>query len=292
MKKRSLPIDFDPELYLELNHDVRDAGVDPEEHYLKFGLKENRIFKAIAGIPSDLDFALHANPKTKRPLFAKHETIWDWIKDNGGKPGLRVLEIGSRSVQSDEVWKSAIPDCDYTGLDILDGKNVNIIGDAHQLSELFSYDAFDLIICFAVFEHLALPWIVVEEISKVLAPGGMVVIETHFSFSEHELPWLFFQFNANALEVMFCPELGFEIIDSGLDTPIVGRFSQSAAPYLRGSIVKDLYCHSSIIARKSYESSDSNTKPYFDWRKILARLGRESMYPLDSDLALRQKTNK
>lgn len=27
MKKKSLPIDFDPELYLELNHDVRDAGV-------------------------------------------------------------------------------------------------------------------------------------------------------------------------------------------------------------------------------------------------------------------------
>jgi hypothetical protein len=171
-------------------------------------------------------------------------------KGGGTKKKFRVLEIGSRSVVSDALWKSVIPDCDYIGFDILGGKNVDVIGDAHRLSKYFKPQSFDLVISFAVFEHLAMPWLVAEEISRVLDIGGHACIETHFSFSEHELPWHFFQFNNRALELLFCKELGFEIIDSGLDNPIVGRFSQYSADYLRGKLVPDLYCHSSIIVKK------------------------------------------
>jgi hypothetical protein len=41
-RQRLLPPDFDPELYLEANPDVRAAGVDPVAHYLKFGRREGR----------------------------------------------------------------------------------------------------------------------------------------------------------------------------------------------------------------------------------------------------------
>lgn len=33
---------FEPDLYLELNPDVRAAGINPYEHYLEFGIKEGR----------------------------------------------------------------------------------------------------------------------------------------------------------------------------------------------------------------------------------------------------------
>jgi hypothetical protein len=137
------------------------------------------------------------------------------------------------------------------------------------------------VISFAVLEHIAMPWILAEEISKVLAVNGHVCIETHFSYSEHELPWHFFQFNSNALEVLFCPELGFEIVDSGLDTPMVGRFSHYAAEYLRGKLVYNLFCHSSLIAKKI---TDKDTKQNFDWRQVSARIALESMYPEDSGM--------
>lgn len=39
-----LPKDFDPEVYLELNPDVKVAGVDPAQHYLEFGIKEKRDY--------------------------------------------------------------------------------------------------------------------------------------------------------------------------------------------------------------------------------------------------------
>jgi hypothetical protein len=36
------PNNFDPQRYLELNPDVKEADLDPKEHFLKFGAKENR----------------------------------------------------------------------------------------------------------------------------------------------------------------------------------------------------------------------------------------------------------
>ncbi|MDZ5434235.1 methyltransferase domain-containing protein [Pseudomonas fluorescens] len=42
-----LPKDFSPEGYLRLNKDVLLAGVDPTEHYLKFGIEEGRLYKDV-----------------------------------------------------------------------------------------------------------------------------------------------------------------------------------------------------------------------------------------------------
>ena len=284
-----LPKDFDPKIYLLLHEDVQKAGLDPKMHYLQFGRREGRsyraseaeLYKLLVGRVSECDAYLHSNPETKRSSIGRHDVIWEWLGQIGNKEECRVLEIGSRSVVSDAVWKNFLPNCKYTGFDVLEGKNVNVVGDAHRLSEYFEPNSFDLVISFAVLEHIALPWILAEEISKVLAVNGHVCIETHFSFSEHEFPWHFFQFNSNALEVLFCPELGFEIVDSGLDTPMVGRFSHYAAEYLRGKPVYNLFCHSSLIAKKI---NDNDTKEVFNWRQVSARIALESMYREDTGM--------
>ncbi len=273
-----LPVDFDDEIYLKLNPDIKKTGEDPAIHFLKYGLKEGRPWQK--------------NRLSKRPKFATHENIWPWLGVNASKTGLKVLEIGSRSVVSDSIWKKYIPNCEYTGFDVSDGKNVDVVGDIHRLSDYFPVNHFDFIISFAVFEHLAMPWIAAEEINKVLKIGGHIVIETHFSFSEHELPWHYFQFNSNALEVLFCKELGFELIDSGLYNPILGEFTDEASEYLRGMKVRDLYCHSSIIAKK-YKDFSVNEKNYnFSWRDAYKRISSESSYPLESDLLRKKKNQK
>ncbi len=287
-----LPSDFDPKVYLLLHADVQDAGIDPAKHYLDFGKNEGRPYRApkkiletlLGGRTSECDSYLHSNSDTKRAGIAKHTNIRKWLASIGNKKGFRVLEIGSRSVISDALWKDNIPDCEYTGFDVLEGKNVDVVGDAHCLSQYFEPNSFDLVISFAVFEHIAMPWVVAEEISKILDIGGHVCLETHFSFSEHELPWHFFQFNSRALEVLFCPELGFEVVDSGLDTPIVGRFSHYAAEYLRGKLVYNLFCHSSLIAKKIKEKKETKDGEPFNWRQVYKRLKDESTYPKESGM--------
>ncbi len=122
-----------------------------------------------------------------------------------------------------------------------------------------------------------MPWLVAEEIAKVLRVGGYVCIETHFSFTLHEMPWHFMQFSHKGLEILFNPGLGFKVIDSGLDTPMVGRFAKDAAEYLKGQAIRCLYCHSSIIAQKHH--SVLNRSQSFDWRTSLAAALQGSDYP-------------
>jgi hypothetical protein len=127
-----------------------------------------------------------------------------------------------------------------------------------------------------------MPWIVAEEITKVLKLGGLVLIETHFSFGEHEQPWHFFQFNKNGLECLFNRGLGYEIVDSGMDSPMVGRFAFDARDNLIGQSVGNLYGHSSIIARKTRKVSFDGMDP---WRGSYEDAIQGTMYPSGTGLS-------
>ena len=107
-----------------------------------------------------------------------------------------------------------------------------------------------------------MPWIVATEIAKMLKVGGILMIETHFSFSSHERPWHFFQFSDMALKCLFSKALGFECIEAGMSNPIVGRFSSLADNYLRNKPVGGLYCHSEYLGKKI------NNVINFDWNNV------------------------
>ena len=157
--------------------------------------------------------------KILEPRVVKHEKWVDYLSENFNKPGFRVLEIGSREVIRPSLRKS-FDLSQYVGFDFHAGKNVDIVGDVHRLSEYSEQEEkFDLIFCTAVFEHLHMPWVAASEMSKVLKDGGYIFVETHFSFNSHERPWHFFQFSDNGLKSLFNNKMGFEVIDSGMSNP-------------------------------------------------------------------------
>lgn len=190
------------------------------------------------------------------------------------QPGMEILEIGSRRVTSGNV-RSEFKKANYTGFDIYAGENVDVVGDAHYLSSYFETGKkFDLIFSSAVFEHLAMPWKVAEEISRMLKLGGYFFVETHFSHSYHEKPWMFFQFSDMALRVLFNSELGFEVIEAGVSNPIQGKFSCGASAYLRGQNVGNLWCHSEIFGKKVSEAEG------FNWNEVdIDKLVNGTSYP-------------
>lgn len=164
------------------------------------------------------------------------------------KPGCEILEIGARDVINGS-QQALFPLADYTGFDIYPGEGVDVVGDAHRLSSYFT-KKFDLILSSAVFEHLAMPWIVAQEISKLLKVGGYVFIETHYSYSSHERPWHFFQFSEEALKILFSEKMGFKCIEAGVSNHLVGFFSEYACEHLRYRPVSGLYCHSGYLGQK------------------------------------------
>jgi len=240
---------------------------------------KSTIYKAIRTLGSRLE-----GPFDKRtlaldiqaPRMVGHSQWGEYLSSRFNKPGLRVLEIGSREVTGPAAGRKLFSKAEYTGFDYYAGPNVDIVGDAHKLSSYFPASArFDLIYSTAVFEHLAMPWVVAMEICKLLKVGGYTFTETHFSYSSHERPWHFFQYSDMGLKALFSPALGFECHDSGMSNPIVGRFSSLADKYLRFKPVGGLYCHSEYFGKKVAEPVG------FDWNtvEVSSLVGETCVYP-------------
>ncbi|NIP96557.1 MAG: class I SAM-dependent methyltransferase, partial [Akkermansiaceae bacterium] len=52
--------------------------------------------------------------------------------------------------------------------------------------------SFDLVISGSTMEHVAKPWLWVPELVRVVRPGGMLAIVTHWCYEEHGEPALGF----------------------------------------------------------------------------------------------------
>lgn len=69
MSDHPLPDDFDPQAYLELHPDVRQARMDPAAHYLRHGRAEGRAYRLLplAEVPAGFDpeAYLEANPDVR-----------------------------------------------------------------------------------------------------------------------------------------------------------------------------------------------------------------------------------
>jgi SAM-dependent methyltransferase len=214
-------------------------------------------------------------PDVPMSKIVSHQEWPKYLYEMGNKPGMKVLEIGSREVTCSSTARKEFSKAEYIGFDYYPGNNVDVVGDAHRLSSYFEGgERFDIIYSSACFEHFAMPWIVATEIAKLLKVGGIVFIETHFSFSSHERPWHFFQFSDMALRVLFSEALGFHCIEAGMSNPIVGRFSSHADAYLKNRPVTGLYCHSEYLGKKVKDIKS------FDWSKMdLIDIVGESKYP-------------
>lgn len=214
-------------------------------------------------------------PDIPMSRIVSHQKWQKHLYEIANKPGIRVLEIGSREVTGASNARNEFAKAEYVGFDYYPGDNVDVVGDAHKLSSYFEQgEKFDIVYSSACFEHFAMPWLVAVEISKILKVGGFVFVETHFSFSSHERPWHFFQFSDMALKTLFSEALGFECVEAGMSNPIVGRFSALADPYLKYKPVGGLYCHSEYLGKKIRDVKN------FDWRQIdLANVVGETKYP-------------
>ena len=228
----------------------------------------NKIYEIAAnkiqrfyGLLATLPFRSLGN-HVSSPDNVSHTKWGAYLSSIFNKPGMRVLEIGSRNVTGTNL-REFFSNAHYVGFDYYSGENVDVVGDAHKLSKYFcDGERFDLIFSSAVFEHFHMPWVVAVEIQKLLKVGGYVFIETHFSYASHERPWNFFQFSDMGLRALFNDALGFDLIESGMSNPMAGYFSSNSDKYLRYLPVPELYCHSDIFCRKRDDVIA------FDWNSV------------------------
>src|SRR5260221_13081900 len=123
------------------------------------------------------------------------EYVTKFLKEHEGITS--VLDVGSLDVTGE--IRSLFPEgTEYTGLDMR-GKagegNVDIVGNAHDMKEIFSEKKFDLVCCFDTLEHDDKFWETVENLRWVTKPGGWLFIGVPSRFCpEHDHPHDFWRF--------------------------------------------------------------------------------------------------
>jgi SAM-dependent methyltransferase len=76
----------------------------------------------------------------------------------------------------------------------------------------FSQDSFDTILCTEVLEHTQQPFLAMQEFSRVLKPGGYLLLSVPFIYPIHEAPHDYWRFTPHGLEAI-CKQARFKIVN-------------------------------------------------------------------------------
>ena len=133
-------------------------------------------------------FSIFINPWYiyRRELFIQIEHLTTYWTDK------KVLDVGCGSKPYDLLFREAV--C-YVGVD------VEVSGHDHRSSEIdhfydgehlpFEDATFDVIVLFEVIEHVKDIDLLLQEIYRVLSPGGMLICSSPFLWELHEKPFDF-----------------------------------------------------------------------------------------------------
>jgi hypothetical protein len=165
-------------------------------------------------VPPHLIAAAQASAEIPGP---PREAFLAAMRERGGT----VLEIGARAVgdQTASVAAALGPACRFIGFDIHAAPGVDIVGDAHALSQYVEPGTVDGVMSEAVLEHLQVPWLVAAQINRVLRVGGLTLHIVPHTWPVHEQPNDFWRMSDEGLKVLFGPATGFEVVASGMADP-------------------------------------------------------------------------
>jgi hypothetical protein len=165
-----------------------------------------------------------------------------------------LLEVGSRA-RSGVTRRDITPQgWGYVGLDIMHGPNVDLAGDAHELTRIFPTQRFDAVIAFSVLEHLLMPWKFVIELNGVLNKGAVGLFTTHQCWPIHDQPWDFWRFSDQAWHGLLNRDTGFEILDATMAEPAF-IVAQRCHPVTNFGIGQTGFLASNVLFRKTADTS-------------------------------------
>lgn len=118
----------------------------------------------------------------------------------------KILDFGSQSVSNHIDAKNLLNKMnikyDYTGVDIVEGKNVDIILEDPYKFKKIKDNIYDVVISTSVFEHVEFFWLTYLEILRILKPNGLFYLNVPSNGDFHRWPsdcWRFYPDSGNAL---------------------------------------------------------------------------------------------
>jgi len=142
-----------------------------------------------------------------------HPSVFEETRDILAKYKLLpvdVVDVGSLDVNG--TYKDLFPDCQYTGVDVTSGPNVDLLMPNEFEIPLYNSTA-GLVVCGSCLEHCRNPHRLVEEIFRVLRPGGWALLNAPMHWREHRYPLDCFRILPDGMAAML--ELaGFNVVEA------------------------------------------------------------------------------
>jgi SAM-dependent methyltransferase len=167
------------------------------------------------------------------PFYISRRSIYLKIKKNAHQIKGRTLDIGCGQKPYKNLFLNTT---EYLGMDIEQSGHdhtnecIDIYYDGINFP--FKTNEFDSIICNQVFEHLPNPEVILSEISRVLKPGGILLITVPFIADEHEQPYDFFRYTTFILNKLMNENQLKILIHKKLNNNIILIFTQLWITYL------------------------------------------------------------
>ena len=164
-----------------------------------------------------------------------------------------VLEVGSRDYGSTQPLRRLFPGEEYLGVDLAPGPGVDRVLDlTHPFPELerdLGGRLFGTIFCLSVLEHCEQPFLMADNLSRLLMPGGAIYVSVPFAWKFHGYPSDYWRFTHEGVKKLF-PALRFDRLGGCLTTsrrgetgvldeqigkiPLSGSAHRAAGHWLRG----------------------------------------------------------
>jgi SAM-dependent methyltransferase len=152
------------------------------------------------------------NPGVRSPVFLTRNRLLKGIA--GFAPVLtgKLMDFGCGS----KPYRSLFQVTEYIGVDFENpghphlNEQIDIFYDGKHIP--FVDETFDSIFCSEVFEHVFNLDEVLEELNRVLKPGGQILVTCPFAICEHEAPNDFARYSSFGLKHLFGKH-GFETVE-------------------------------------------------------------------------------
>ena len=129
---------------------------------------------------------------------------------------LKILDVGSFDKDGDYNYGLILNEEKWTyhGLDLKEGNNVHVvIEDPYDWKEVED-ESYDVVVSGQAFEHIEYFWLTLEEVKRVLKPGGIICLIVPSAGPVHRNPYDCYRFNQDGMKAM-AKYINFTILETG-----------------------------------------------------------------------------
>ena len=142
----------------------------------------------------------------------------EYFKENYLNPNdeLKILDVGSFDKDGNYNYGLILNEkkCTYHGLDLKEGNNVHVVVENPYDWKEIKDETYDVIVSGQAFEHIEYFWLTLEQVKRVLKPGGLFCLIVPSTGPVHKNPYDCYRFNQDAMKAM-AKYINFTVLETG-----------------------------------------------------------------------------